>query len=96
MQPQDGLFPPKLSDALYLFFHEGEGKLNEEEWWNYKMFWLWHETHKAPWEWTGDPKIYPEDITAFFKMAEFDASGHKHRAAKAERKANRKKGAGIG
>jgi hypothetical protein len=77
-------------------FHEGTAKLNPDESWHYKMFFLWKECNTPPWEWTGDPRRYPEDVTAFMKMCEFDASGHKHRQAKAERKAQGRRGRGAG
>lgn len=77
-------------------FHEGSAKLNDDEYWHYKMYWLWKEANTPPWEWTGDPTRYPEDVNAFFKMAELDNSGSKMRQAKESRKANAKRGRGAG
>jgi hypothetical protein len=48
------------------------------------MYYLWSEKNCPPWEWTGDPERYPEDVNAFFQLSEIDHAAENRRKAKAE------------
>jgi hypothetical protein len=78
---------PKLSKALYEYYHFGKANLNEDEYECLKTYRLWTGKSKTkPWEYNGG-FVYEEDLNMVLQMEELDISGQNFRAKKQQHKA---------
>ncbi|MBD0328369.1 MAG: hypothetical protein ICV68_18280 [Pyrinomonadaceae bacterium] len=85
---------PKISRALYEYYHLGKAKLNDDEYECLRMYRLWTGKAKTkPWEYNGGI-VYQEDLNTVLEMEELEISGNNFRAKKQQAEQRAKEGGG--